>query len=221
MKKILLLAMVLMMVSGCATVQPIRTGSGMPEVTICGISKNEVMEKFVAGLSMKGVNIRNTNNYQIVVSKPVDNPLIAALYGSRYDSTPEARVIFTFADVNNCIYIGARLQIVTNPGSGFERITDISRGKDAYQLQQDLEELKSTIERQYQLIDKSGIGVPDAKSGMGYNQNNQMRPQGKILPDLPVKPDPVLPDLPMDEKSVEERARKYLEERDRNKNEAN
>lgn len=148
MKKIVLVLLTVAVLSGCATVQPIPTGSGMPEVTICGVRKNEVMEKFAAGLSMKGVNIRNTSNYQIVVGKPVDNPLIAALYGSKYDSTPEARIIFTFADINNCTYIGARLQIVTNPGSGFERITDISKGKDAYQLQQELEELKSTVERQ-------------------------------------------------------------------------
>lgn len=161
MRRITVLMLAVVILGGCATVQPILTNSGMPEVTICGISKNEVMEKFAAGLSMKGANIRNTSNYQIVVGRPVDNPLIAALYGSRYDSTPEARVIFTFADVNNCTYIGARLQIVTNPGSGFERITDISRGKDAYQLQQDLEELKSTIERQ------RGSSYPSQKGPTG------------------------------------------------------
>ena len=145
----LLVGLVSIMLIGCATVQPIGTGSGMPEITICGIGKTKIMEAFAASVSMSGTNIRNTNNYQIVISKPVTSPLTAALYGSRYDSTPEYRAIFTFAEVgNNCTYIGARIQIVTNPGSGFERITDISKGKDAYELQEELQKLKFTIERE-------------------------------------------------------------------------
>lgn len=147
MKKIMWGVFLPFVLLACATVQPISTKSGMPEVTICKLDKTEIMEKFAAALSMDGWNIRSANNYQIVAGKPASNLLISALFGSRYDSTPESRMIFTFADVSgNCTYIGARLQIVTNPGSGFERITDYSRGKDAHELQQQLENLKSLVE---------------------------------------------------------------------------
>jgi hypothetical protein len=146
MKKIAVLILAVVLLSGCATVQPIHTQSGRPEVTICGVSKNEVMEKFVASLSTGTFTVRSTSNFQVVVGRPVNNPLAIALYGSRYDSTPEARVIFTFSEVSGCTLVSARLLIVTNPGSAFERVMDISQGKDAHELQLELEKLKSTIE---------------------------------------------------------------------------
>jgi len=150
MKKRMLILLVgplfFIILSGCATVQPISTQSGMPEITICGIGKSELMEKFAASFSMGGANIRSTSNYQIVIGQPVTDPLVRALYRSGYDSNPESRAIFTFADVGGCTYIGVRIQIVTNPGSGFERITDVSKGKDAYDLQQELERVKAAIE---------------------------------------------------------------------------
>ena len=148
MRKIGLIAIFLTfgMLLSCATTPPIPTKSGLPEITICGIGKNELMEKFVAGMSMGGATIRSSNNFQIVVGQPVTNPMLAALYGSRYNSTPELRYIFTFADTGNCTYIGARVQIVTNPGSGFEQVNDFSRGKDAYNVQHELEQLKSAAE---------------------------------------------------------------------------
>lgn len=150
MKKRILMLLVgpslLLILLACATVQPISTQSGMPEITICGIGKPELMEKFAASFSMGSANIRSISNYQIVIGQPVKDPLVRSLYSSRYDSNPEYRAIFTFADVGGCTYIGARIQIVTNPGSGFERINDVSRGRDAYDLQQELEKVKAAIE---------------------------------------------------------------------------
>ena len=108
-----------------------------------------MMEKVVAAATMDGFNIRNTSNFQIIMGKPVTNPLVAgALAGSRYDSTPESRLLcWTFADIgNNCTHIGIAVQIVTNPGSGFERIMDVSTGKDAHDLQSQLETLKLNAE---------------------------------------------------------------------------
>lgn len=149
MKKIILMcSFFVIILMGCVTVPPISTQSGMPEVTICGIGKSELMEKCAASFSMGGANIRSTSNYQIVIGQPITDPLIKNLYDSSYYSNPEYRAIFTFADVGGgCTYIGARMQIVVKPGSGFERITDISKGKGAYDLQQKLEEVKAAIER--------------------------------------------------------------------------
>lgn len=132
---------------GCASLPPINTPSGRPEVTICGVGKSEMMEKTVAALSMDGFNIERTSNFQAVAGKLITNPLIATLYGSNYDSTPEARQVWTFSDIgNNCTHISIVVQIVTNPGSAFERVTDVSTGKDGHQLQEGLEALKKQIE---------------------------------------------------------------------------
>lgn len=146
MKKLLLFLPVLIL-AGCVVLPPLNTPSGRPEITICGVSKSEIMEKTVAASTMNGFNVERTSDYQIVVGKPLSNPMAAALYGSQYDSTPEYRLVWTFADVgNNCIHVGIVIQIVTNPGSSFERITDISTGKDGHDAQQQLEQLKEKIE---------------------------------------------------------------------------
>ena len=147
MKGTLVISLTLTLLMGCASLPPINTSSGRPEITICGVGKNEMMEKVVAGATMDGFNIRNTSNFQIVMGKPVTNLLTAALWGSRYDSTPEYRLIWTFADIgNNCTHIGVVAQIVTNPGSAFERVTDVSTGKDGHQIQEGLEEIKTRAE---------------------------------------------------------------------------
>jgi len=147
MKRTFIMFTLIILLMGCATLPRINTPSGRPEITICRISKNEMMEKVVAAASMDGFNIRSTSNFQIVMGKPVSNPLVGALMGSRYDSTPESRLVWTFADIgNNCIHIGVVVQIVTNPGSAFERVTDASTGKDGHQIQEGLEAIKARVE---------------------------------------------------------------------------
>lgn len=158
MRRILVSLIAVILLSGCANLAPLNTGSGRPEITLCGPGKTEIMEKFVAAATQDGFNIRNTSNFQIVMCKPVKNLFLAAMAGSRYDPTPEHRVTWTFADMgNNCTHIGAVLQIVTNPGSGFERITDISTGKDAHDLQRQLDALKLHAEG----LDKNQSNSPD------------------------------------------------------------
>lgn len=147
MKSMIATLIGLFFVIGCAGLQPVHTSSGRPEITICRVSKTELMEKTVAAATMDGYNIRSTSSFQVVMGKPVSNILVAAFMGSRYDSTPEYRLIWTFADIgNSCTHLGIVIQIVTNPGSGFEKITDISNGKDAHQMQEQLEGLKAQIE---------------------------------------------------------------------------
>lgn len=147
MKRTLIMFTAITLVIGCASVPRMNTSSGKPEITICRVGKNEMMEKVVAAASMDGFSIRNTSNFQIVMGKPVSNPLVAALMGSRYDSTPESRLVWTLADIgNNCTHIGVTVQIVTNPGSAYERVTDVSTGKDGHEIQKGLEAIKARVE---------------------------------------------------------------------------
>ncbi|MBA4390235.1 MAG: hypothetical protein C0399_04780 [Syntrophus sp. (in: bacteria)] len=147
MKRMLMMIVVIILLTGCAGLPRMNTSSGRPEITICGVGKSEIMEKVVAGFIMAGFNIRNTSNFQIVMGKPVSNPLVGAMMGSRYDSTPESRLVWTFASLdNNCTHIGVVVQIVTNPGSAFERITDVSTGKDGHEIQEEFERLKARVE---------------------------------------------------------------------------
>lgn len=48
----------------------------------------------------------------------------ALLYGSKYDSFPEQRVTFLVLQEGSDIRVMAKSEIVTNPGSAFERVSD-------------------------------------------------------------------------------------------------
>lgn len=150
MKNLILLFLVctIAVVTGCAGAKPLNTNSGRPEVSICGVQKAGLMEKVVASASMDGFNIRSSSNFQIVMGKVLTNNFSAGmLYGSKYDPWPEFRLIWTLADTgNNCIHVGVVLQMITNPGSAFEKVTDVSTGKDGYQMQEGLETIKARIE---------------------------------------------------------------------------
>lgn len=142
--------LIFLIFAGCAMAPRINTSSGRPEITICGPSKNELMDRFVTGMIKEGVNIRNVNAYQVITAKPADSAMVSILYGSRYDSTPEARSIWTFSGADqDCTHIGVVLQLVTNPGSAFERIHDFSKSKAAAQLQQQLEQFKRRVDLKY------------------------------------------------------------------------
>jgi hypothetical protein len=87
------------------------------------------------------------NNYQLVVEKPTINQNIIFFYGTRLSPIPNHRITFNFADTdNNCTYIRAALAIVVNPGTSLERTEDVSKGKDAHDLQIAFEKMKANKE---------------------------------------------------------------------------
>lgn len=149
-KASLLSAFVLLgLLAGCATtLSPINTASGKPEITICKTTKEELMDFVVERTLTGGGLVRKADNYQVVVGAPIDDNLIASiLLGSKYDTTPEGRLVWTFVKKGeDCVYISVNCQIVTNPGSAFERVRDISKGGDAHEIQKGLEEMKIKIE---------------------------------------------------------------------------
>jgi hypothetical protein len=131
-------------VAGCATPPaPLSTPSGRPEVTITGVSKKQVADAIVAGALARGSQIKSVNEYAVVLTQRVHGNLGASLaYGSRYDSTPEVRVTLNMVDVSGGVKVYARGEMVTNPGSAFERLNDVT-AHQAANLQTSLVDLKS------------------------------------------------------------------------------
>lgn len=76
----------------------------------------------------KGFNIKSTNDYSMVFGKPLENIGASLLLGSTYDVTPEHRVTVSIVDLINGVRVVLTNQIITNPGSAFERVTDASTG---------------------------------------------------------------------------------------------
>lgn len=114
---------------GCAASNVLNTPSGKPEVVIEKKSKKEVADALVSEMVSSGYAIKSVSDYNIVFGKLIDNNLAASLlFGSRYDITPEYRPSFAIFETDAGVRIVLTNQIVTNPGSGYEHVTDANGG---------------------------------------------------------------------------------------------
>ncbi|CAL8981572.1 hypothetical protein RHODGE_RHODGE_02867 [Rhodoplanes serenus] len=85
--------------------------------------------------------------YELSFDKPVENMAVQVLLGSKYDSQPNARVSYSFAPVDGGTKIFADMAVITNPGSAFERRTDVDGGHDSVAVQSLLDRIKEDLER--------------------------------------------------------------------------
>jgi hypothetical protein len=125
---------------------PLQTPSGRPEVTIYDITKKKVVDAIVNASLEKGAQIKQINEYSVIIGIRDKSFLSSLLYGSRYDSTPEIRASFNLVEIANGIRVFCNATMVTNPGSAFERISDVTTGKNAHDIQSMLERLKAQLE---------------------------------------------------------------------------
>jgi len=137
----------LFLVAGCAAPIKHLTPSGRPEVTITGRVGEQVVARITDYMLNRGYNVKTATNTLLVFEKPIDNVLATVLLGSRYDSTPAARVTYTTIETETSTRVVASLAAITNPGSAFERVTPMDNSKDSVSLQQFLNELKSSLEK--------------------------------------------------------------------------
>lgn len=138
---------VVFLLVGCAAVQPLHTPSGRPEVTISGATKKEVLDLVVSEMLASGAQVKQVNEYGAVFGKRDDSLTGALLFGSRYDSTPEMRITFNVAETSGSVRVFCNVAMVTNPGSAFERVTDVTGGKTASDIQAMLERLRARLQR--------------------------------------------------------------------------
>jgi hypothetical protein len=132
--------------AGCQTAaQAPSTASGKPEVTIK--APTAAIKARLLSLAMdRRFNVTKDTEYLLQVEKPSDNLGAAILLGSKYDSVPAERVVFTFAPLGDSVRVIASSMFVTNPGSAFERITPINAGEGIDRTQATLEDLKHSME---------------------------------------------------------------------------
>jgi len=120
---------ILLLVIGCAPTRPLNTASGKPDVTIPHVTKKQVTDALVSQMLSQGFTIKSSSDYNIVFTKIIDNVAASMLFGSRYDSTPEHRASFMLVETNSGVRVVLTNQIITNPGSAFERTTDANTGE--------------------------------------------------------------------------------------------
>ena len=151
-----------MLLSGCATVQPLGTPTGKPEVTIPNVTKKEVVDALTNQMLSWGYHVKAVTDYNAVYGKRTESMAAAIFLGSRYDAIPEARISYATVETDIGVRVVATLEMITNPGSAFERVTDLSQGKDAHNIQNMLNQLKYGLE----LSKKGKIGLAIDKNGV-------------------------------------------------------
>jgi hypothetical protein len=133
--------------AGCVAPVTHATPSGKVEVSISGVSKAAIRDRLTNDMINKGFLVVRSDESLLVVDRPVDNPLAAALLGSRYDSTPNARITFNIIKVGAAVRVIADCAIITNPGSGFERRTDVNNNAETVKIQSWLDKLKASFRK--------------------------------------------------------------------------
>lgn len=123
----------------------LETPSGRPEVFIAGATKKKILDPLVRTALSGGGHIVRQNDYELVIGKR-DERLRAMIFGgSTYDPYPENRAVFTFIEEPGGVRLFLTEQIVTNPGSPFERITTLDLKKSLLSHQQILENIREGI----------------------------------------------------------------------------
>ncbi len=144
LKLVASLALIAGVLTGCAAAPPLNTPSGRPEVFIAGARPQQVIDTVIARAAAKGSKIKAVTAYSVTIARTQDNMLSALAYGSRYDRFPESRSTVTVVGTPTGTIAYAAVEMVTNPGSAFEKtndITDVAGGA----LQASLEEVAATV----------------------------------------------------------------------------
>lgn len=141
MKKIIILMLLL---SGCAT-QGDMQSSKNPTVMIKA-EKKAVMDKIVQWKIESGTMLKSSNEYMLVFEKPIDSTMASIMYGSRFKSTPDARITYNLSQENDVTTVTGTFYIVTNANTGAETSKDKTRMvyKD---MQSELDRLKTNLEK--------------------------------------------------------------------------
>ena len=140
-----ILSVAALSLAGCATVQPLRTPTGKPEVAIPNVTKKEVIDALTNAMLANGYSVKNVTDYSAVYGIRSNSILAGMLFGSQYDSVPEMRVSYAIVDSDDGVRVITALEVITNPGSAFERVMDVSKSNTAQSWQSMLEQLKASL----------------------------------------------------------------------------
>jgi len=147
---LILIGVLILTFAGCdnTSIEEYNTLSGKPEVIIEGVDKRTVVNKLNDEMINRGYNINETSEYKLVYGKDTESILTSMFFGSEYDAIPETRItinIVEYEDIKQLRLI-ATLEVVTNPGSAFERTTDFTNSEEGRKYFKTLREIKEEIE---------------------------------------------------------------------------
>jgi len=131
--------------AACSAPGQLATASRHPEVTISQTTPDKVKSALVSKMIDKGYRITKDSPYELAFDHPMDNILATVLLGSKYDSEPNARVSYSIAQSGEDVRVVTDLAAITNPGSAFERRTDLNGSAEAAKVQAFLDGLRTEL----------------------------------------------------------------------------
>ena len=93
------------LLASCATVPPMQTVSGRPEVTVLGVDKKQIINAIANDFVNAGCQIKSMNDFSVVVSRASQNVAVNLLLSSQYDSTVEERTSFQLLDMQGGVRV--------------------------------------------------------------------------------------------------------------------
>lgn len=94
-------------------------------------TNTEAKTGVVTAFTEAGYIIVRDTQFQLIMDRPITGNLGASLvFGSNFNSTPNARVNLTFTG-DSPTTVRTNLQVITNPNSGFEQAVQLTENVDA------------------------------------------------------------------------------------------
>ncbi len=106
----------------------------------------KVKEAVAALMVSRGYQIQRDTDFVMDFATNTQNFMATLLLSSRYDGRVETRVSVTFIG-DNPTQVTWRAALVTNPGSAFERPTDITNNPEGDNVQTQFVAIKTQLEK--------------------------------------------------------------------------
>lgn len=143
----LIASLISILMLGCGTPPPrLATPSGKPEILISGVTRKQVADAIVSDRLSSGFQVKSVNDYTLVVVKDINDFAAQVVYGTKFNRVPETRITHSFAETGSGIRVYIRSEIVSNPNSQYESLTDFTESWGG-PAQDYLNRLKNALEK--------------------------------------------------------------------------
>lgn len=122
--------------AGCQQRATFQTASGCPEVQIAHTTKEKVADAIMQRMVNGGASLSRQTDSMLAFDKTIDDVWMSLALGSRYDVNPAARYTYSLMNTGDNVRVVGRVAGITNPGSAFEKQTDMTGSKYAQGMQQ-------------------------------------------------------------------------------------
>jgi hypothetical protein len=150
MKKARPLAVLLAcLLSACASLQPLPTPTGKPEVTIQSGDTNRIKSLLVSHFASQGFAVVQDTPYSLVFAKEMEGGgglLYQAALGNAYSSTPQWQLRLSFAPAGGTTRVFGYVSSSMQNAFGQTKQMEMNNGKAAHQTQAILERVKADAE---------------------------------------------------------------------------